>query len=101
MKNEKMNRQELISLLRTLKPVLEDRYRIRSIALFGSFARDEQTQSSDIDLLVEFEEEADLFDLVGASQYLEKHLHRPVDLVSSRALGENLQESVRKDVVFV
>ena len=50
-----MSRDEILALLRAHKPVLERRFGIVDLALFGSFARDSATASSDIDILVEFE----------------------------------------------
>ena len=67
--------------------------------MFGSFVRSEQAVNSDIDLLVEFEEGADLFDLIGLSLYLEEELQRKVDVVPKRALREELRESVLREVV--
>jgi predicted nucleotidyltransferase len=56
--------------LRALKPELAAQYKVQGIALFGSFAREEQDEASDIDVLVDFEEGADLFDLVGLALFL-------------------------------
>ena len=60
-----MNTKHILTKLRGLKPIITARYKAKEIGLFGSFVRGEQTASSDIDVLVEFEEEADLFDLIG------------------------------------
>lgn len=48
-----MEKQEVINRLKQIKPLLEKNYGIRTIALFGSYSRNEQTDKSDIDLLVE------------------------------------------------
>lgn len=66
--------------------------------MFGSFIRGEQSDVSDIDILVDFEEGADLFDLVGLSLLLEERLQRKVDVVSKNALREELREQVLKEV---
>jgi len=57
-----MNTENLLAKLKELKPIIAARYKAKEIGLFGSFARGEQRANSDIDLLVEFEEGADLFD---------------------------------------
>lgn len=75
------------------------RYKAKEIGLFGSFVRGEQSATSDIDVLVEFEEEADLFDLVGLALRLEEELQRKVDVIPKRALREELRESVLREVV--
>ena len=71
---------------------------MKGIGVFGSFIRGEQSDVSDIDILVDFEEGADLFDLVGLSLLLEERLQRKVDVVSKNALREELREQVLKEV---
>jgi predicted nucleotidyltransferase len=96
-----MNAEDLLARLRELKPYAESHYKAKEIGLFGSFVRGEQNDSSDIDLLVDFEDGADLFDLTGLSLYLEDALQRKVDVVPKRALREELRESVLLEVVSV
>lgn len=69
--------------------------------MFGSCVRGEQTDASDIDVLVDFEEGADLFDLVGMALFFEEELRRRVDLVPRRALRAELKESVLAELVLV
>ena len=94
-----MNTQDLLIKLKELKPTLKARYKAKGISLFGSFVRGEQGASSDVDVLVEFEEEADLFDLMGLTLHLEEELGRKVDVVPKRALRAELAESVLGEVV--
>ena len=96
-----MNTDDLLARLRELKPVVKATYKAREIGLFGSFVRGEQGGESDIDILVDFEEGADLFDLTGLALYLEEQLQRKVDVVSKRALREELRESVLREVIAV
>jgi len=93
--------KDLLMKLRALKPEITARYKVREIGLFGSFVRGQQSGVSDIDVLVEFEEEADLFDLAGLALFLEEELQRKVDVVSRRALRTELQETVLAEVVPV
>ncbi len=93
--------RDLIAKLRELKPFVKARYKAKEISLFGSFVRGEQNAGSDIDVLVEFEEEADLFDLMGLTLYLEETLQRKVDVVPKNALREELRESVLAELVQV
>ncbi len=93
------NLETLLRKLQTLKPILVDRYKAREIGIFGSFVRGEQSASSDIDVLVDFEEAADLFDLLGLALYLEEELQRKVDVVPKRALRPELRESVLHELV--
>ena len=89
-----MGIDELLAKLRKLKPQAAAAYKAREMGLFGSFARGEQDAGSDIDVLVDFDESADLFDLTGLALYLEEQLQRKVDVVPKRALREELRESV-------
>ena len=82
-------------------PELAARYRVRGLSLFGSFARGEAKGSSDIDLIVEFEEGADLFDLVGLSLYLEEKLGRAVDVVPKNAVREELSREIFGETLSV
>ena len=65
------------------------RSRARSIALVGSVARGDDTDNSDYDFLVDFEDEADLFDVAGLKVDLEDLLGQPVDVVDSAAVRES------------
>ncbi len=96
-----MSAKGILATLKTLKPELKRRYKVREIALFGSWARGEQHPKSDIDVLVEFEEGADLFDWIGLTLYLEDVLGRPVDVVPRRALRPELRDVVLEQVVEV
>ena len=94
-----MNTEDLLVRLGALKPEITARYKVREIALFGSFVRGEQGGASDVDVLVDFEEGADLFDLVGLALFLEEELQREVDVVPKRALRTELRETVLREVV--
>jgi len=93
--------EDVVQRLQGLKPTLKRRFKVREIGVFGSLARGEQTTSSDIDLLVEFEEGADLFDWIGLMLFLEETLGHPVDVVPKRALREELREQVMSQVIGI
>ena len=95
------SRDEILDILRSLKNDLTSRYRVRSIGVFGSFARKEAGADSDVDILVDFNPGADLFDLIELSQYLEEKIGRRVDLATPRALRPEIREGVFRDVVYV
>lgn len=88
-----------LTTIRTLKPELAARYKVREIGLFGSFVRGEQNQASDVAVLVEFEEDADLFDLIGLALFLEQALEREVDVVPQRALRPELRSAILREVI--
>lgn len=94
-------KEQVLSKLNELKEELNTKYKVEKIGLFGSFARGEQQGGSDIDVLVEFSDAADLFDLVRLSLYLEKKLQRKVDVVTHRALRDEMRMSVLQEVSFI
>jgi len=94
-----MDTEDILIKLRELKPIITVRYKVKEIGIFGSFVRGEQGAGSDIDVLVDFEEGADLFDLIGLTLYLEETLQRKVDVVPKRALRVEIQKSVLHEVV--
>ncbi len=96
-----MDAELLLAKLRGLKPRAVASYKVKKLGMFGSFARGEQGDDSDVNVLVEFEEGADLFDLMGLTLYLEDELQRKVNVVPKRALRDELRESVLREVVAV
>ena len=74
---------------------------LKEIGLFGSVIKNNQRAKSDIDILVDFKKGADLFDLVGLGQFLEKKLHRKVDIVPKKALRAEIKKRVLEEVVQV
>jgi uncharacterized protein len=96
-----LTREEIITSVRRLKEKLAIRYKVNRIGLFGSYARNQQKITSDIDLLVDFFPGADLFDMSGLKNFLEDEFHHPVDIVPTRALRDELRSSVLADVTYI
>jgi len=71
----------------------------KNVRVFGSLARGEGREGSDLDLLVTLSERRSLLDLVGLKQDVEDLLHRPVDVVTERALSPYLRERVLSEAV--
>lgn len=69
-------------------------YGVRTLAVFGSIARNEAKKSSDIDILVDFDSKKGLFVFVGLKNYLEDILNCEVDLVSKKALHPALKKRI-------
>ena len=95
------SKQDVITRLKALKKEMAVRYRVKGLELFGSVAREEHKEVSDIDILVEFEDGADLFDLVGLGLFLEEKLKRKVDVVPKRSLRAELRSSVLTEAVAI
>ena len=75
------------------------RYGARDVRVFGSFARGEERQGSDLDLLVTLGEGRSLLDLVGFKQDLEDLVHCPVDVVTEQGLSPYLRERILSEAV--
>jgi len=95
-----LSKKEILKLLTNLKIELKDKYKVKELGLFGSYASETQKDVSDIDLLVEFEEGADLFDFIGLSLFLEEKFKCKVDVVPRNALREELKDSILKTVIY-
>ena len=96
-----MNRDEALNLLRTHKPVLAERFGVTSLALFGSFARGQATDTSDFDVLVEFGTIPNWKTYFGAVSYLEDILGRPVDMATISEVRKEIRPFVERDAVHV
>ncbi|MCB9757124.1 MAG: nucleotidyltransferase family protein [Candidatus Omnitrophica bacterium] len=75
--------------------------KVKRIALFGSYATGRFSRGSDLDFLVEFEENADLFDQVGLKQDLEKLLKKKVDVATPRSLSRYIRAQVLREAVYL
>lgn len=95
-----MTQREIQIKLKNLKPILSDRFEVERIGYFGSYSRNQQTKKSDIDILVDLRKPLgwNFFDL---QEFLESELKVKVDLVSIRALKEQLKDSILDQVQFV
>jgi len=85
--------------LKEHKPILEERYFVKRIGIFGSYARDEQKKESDVDIIVEFTSPVG-FKFIELKLYLEEILDKKVDLVTPNALKPQIKESVLKEVSY-
>jgi len=92
--------EEILSILKNLKSEIITKYRVKNLGLFGSYVKKEQKETSDIDILVEFEEDADLFHLIGLSLFLEDNFNIKVDVVSKSALKKELRENILQEVIY-
>jgi predicted nucleotidyltransferase len=96
-----MTRQQVMDRLRTEAARLRMEFGVKSLLLFGSVARGEATEESDIDLLAEFDRPIGLFHLVRTQQFLESLLGQPVDLVTEGGLKPRVRQRVLREAVHV
>ena len=90
---------EIQNTIAAEKDEIRRRYRAEIKGIFGSYARGDFDADSDLDLLVDFDEGANLFDLVGLQQFLEEKLGCKVDLVSRRSLRAELRTSILNEMI--
>jgi hypothetical protein len=95
------NRQQILAALAAHQSEVKGRFGVRRLALFGSAARDELADRSDVDVLVEFEGPATYDGYFALKDYLETLLGRPVDLVTERGLKPRARRHVERDLVRV
>ena len=100
-RDEAMNREQVLEILRTHKELLAQRFDIATVALFGSFARDQSDERSDVDVLVTFAVQPDWKRFFGAQAYLEDLLGRPVDLVIDASVRAEIRGYAKKDAIVV
>lgn len=93
--------EELKKILKEHKNELKEDYGISEIGLFGSYASGRQKESSDIDILVEFQKATDLISFVHLKNYLSDLLDSNVDLVMKRALKPEIGKRVLREVVYI
>lgn len=96
-----MRKDEVLKLLTQHKPELVRRFGITDLALFGSTARDEAQEDSDVDVMVEFEGRSTAKRYFGVQFYLEDLLERPVDLVQKGVVRPELKSYIEKDLIHV
>ena len=94
-----MKSNEVTKILKEQKTFLAKTYFVNKIGIFGSYARNEETRESDIDLLVEFSRPVG-FEFLDLKDYLEKVLNKPVDLVTVNALKPSMREAVLGEVQY-
>ncbi|MBU7017372.1 MAG: nucleotidyltransferase family protein [Theionarchaea archaeon] len=81
------------------KPFLEKEFKVKSMNIFGSYLRGEQTKKSDIDILVEFYDIIDLFEFVRLENFLSEILETKVDLVMKDTLKPLIKNGILKEAV--
>ena len=101
MKNSPENKQQIFHLLKTHQNDIQS-FGVFRLGLFGSFARNEQHNESDIDLVVEFNEGKKKYrNFVHLADYLELLLNRKIELVTWESLADFVKKEITKDIEYV
>ena len=92
---------KIIKILKEQKSVLEKNFHINKIGIFGSYARNEETPDSDIDILVEYNKTPGLFEFFSLEEHLETVLNKKIDLVRKEGLKKQIKEQVLSEVLYI
>ncbi len=96
-----MTKENVLSVLSSVAEESLRKYKAQIKGIFGSVARGDESTESDIDVLVEFKENADLFDYVGLSIFLEEKLHKRVDIVPTDTIRTENRKAILEEAVYI
>ncbi len=91
---------QIQNMLRSHKGELFDRFGVKTLAVFGSYSRNEQKPNSDVDILVEFISPVGI-EFIDLANYLERLLDLPVDLVSRNGIKPKYYRRIESDLQYV
>ena len=95
-----MERIEVLKKLKELKPTLKEKYGIEEFAIFGSVARDEAREDSDVDIVV-LKSKTNYFELIDAIYFLEDKFKTKVDMGFFSGMKTFIKNKIKKDLVYV
>jgi len=93
--------EEIKQILKENLEFLAEKYKVKTIGVFGSCVRGEQKKKSDVDILVEFNEPIGFFKFLELEEYLSHIIGRKVDLVSKKALKPRIGKCILEETVFL
>ena len=93
--------KELKAQLKALKPLLVERYKVESIAIFGSYSRGEQTSKSDLDIVVAFSEPVGVYRFIEVEEFLKEKLGVKVDLVQKGARLPMIKDQILAETINI
>lgn len=96
-----MNKEVIIKFLKEVASEVEQNYKVSIKGIFGSFVKGKENKKSDLDILVEFKEGANLLHFVGLSLFLEEKLNIPIDVVPLDTLRDEIRSGVLKEAIFL
>jgi predicted nucleotidyltransferase len=96
-----MNKQAILARLADNLGEMQQRFSVRAISIFGSVARDDATDNSDVDLLVAFDKKANFDVFMDLRFYLEELLGTGVDLVTDKAIRPEIRQTIEEEIIHV
>ncbi len=95
------DKDEILHILKELKPILQKDYNITEIGLFGSYLRGEQNKNSDIDILLDHRSGLTFFKLIDLEKLLTKTFNIKVDIAFKKYLKKNIGKRILSEVRYV
>ena len=95
------NKETILKILRENIYLLKKKYMVKDIGLFGSYSRDTQTEESDIDLLVNFLEPIDFFELFELEEFLSNLLGAKVEIITPNAIKKIIKPYILRDIIYI
>lgn len=96
-----LDKDQITRILKSELLLLKERYHVRGLRLFGSYSRSDQSNKSDVDILVTFDEVIDLFEYIKLENELSDLLGCDVDLVMESSLRTGLMDAVQKEAISI
>ena len=96
-----MTQSELLEKLSDAKDVLDERFGISKFALFGSYARDEARENSDVDIVILQMNLKDAYAIMDAKEYLMNILQKNVDIGTFKSMKTFIKNRIKKDFIYV
>ena len=96
---ENITKQSILSFLLTHKSLMQNKYKVTKIGLFGSYATDQQKQTSDIDILVDMPSNFDLY--YDLKEFLENAFNKKIDLGLEKNIRSLIKKEIDKEIIYV
>ncbi len=94
-----IDKQTILAFLKENRTMLQEKYQIKKIGLFGSYAKGEETSESDIDILVDMPSSFDLY--YDLKEFLEKSFGKSIDLGMEKSIRKLIRSKIEEDIVYV
>jgi hypothetical protein len=95
------NFEEIKRILIQSKPIIQEKYKVKEMGVFGSYVRGEQHEDSDVDVLIDFEQSPSLLKFIELENYLSDTIGIKVDLVMKRVLKPRIGENILAEVMYL
>ena len=91
----------IINQLKTLKPILKDKFGIEEFAVFGSVAKGTDTINSDVDIAILKMNLKSGFDVINAQYFLKEQLNKDIDMGTFNSMKTFIKNRIKKDFIYV